>query len=509
MNDEHAATLLAEKFGPASEQTPAQPTPSMSHSQPTPTTSLPPSAARNAMVVDSGAPVQAYAKLEGPEICYYIRSLQTVLGRRTNAHDLVDVDLGRVKAISREHARISYNFASARFEISVLGKNGILINDGYVPHGSNVVLTHHTKIQIAHVYFMFLLPKVPARVASQDSTHGIPPSLSTPSKFANPSLHPASLTATPHGTVIPSSHPRLQPSPHPSMLQSPLASQGPRPIRQAKLPSVQPSPGTVHMPYTPSTPPQSEQRANCDDGEIDYTKSDKKPHFSYASLIAQAINSTEEKKITLNGIYNYIASTYPYYQLTKNGWQNSIRHNLSLNKAFVKVQRADNEPGKGAYWAIEKEYQSMFANGVYKRSRRTHASKAAKRNREMTTPYSPPNRNMQKLSLSPLQSRPQIGGTPKQYNGTTVTTPATAPPATSALDRTSSAGAVGSASQVPELGTPSRLPPVLPKPSPPTAPPTTLTQHPSPPPSTTQPSPPSQASSPDQQSSDDSSSQSQ
>ncbi|KAI8322263.1 fork head transcription factor, partial [Martensiomyces pterosporus] len=95
-----------------------------------------------------------------------------------------------------------------------------------------------------------------------------------------------------------------------------------------------------------------------------------KPTYSYASLIAQAINSTSEKKITLNGIYTYIMSNYPYYKHAQNGWQNSIRHNLSLNKAFVKVLRASNEPGKGSYWAIDDAYKGQFSNGVYKRTRR-------------------------------------------------------------------------------------------------------------------------------------------
>ncbi|KAJ2794947.1 hypothetical protein H4R20_006053 [Coemansia guatemalensis] len=96
-----------------------------------------------------------------------------------------------------------------------------------------------------------------------------------------------------------------------------------------------------------------------------------KPTYSYASLIAQAINSTEDEKITLNGIYTYIMSNYPYYKHAQSGWQNSIRHNLSLNKAFVRMQRASNESGKGSYWAIDTAYKGQFANGVYKRTRRT------------------------------------------------------------------------------------------------------------------------------------------
>lgn len=77
-----------------------------------------------------------------------------------------------------------------------------------------------------------------------------------------------------------------------------------------------------------------------------------KPPYPYSYLIAQAILSSPQKKLTLNAIYQEISARYPYFRMDVTGWQNSVRHNLSLNKAFVKVKRPENEPGKGAFWMV-------------------------------------------------------------------------------------------------------------------------------------------------------------
>lgn len=133
----------------------------------------------------------------------------------------------------------------------------------------------------------------------------------------------------------------------------------------------------------------SDDRSDSSDGfkdvhskepNIDYKNdANHKPPYSYATLICMAMRETNKTKITLSAIYKWIKENFMYYRVADPTWQNSIRHNLSLNKCFVKVARNKNEPGKGGFWKIDPAYADMFVDGVFKRRRGVNTQKPSKK----------------------------------------------------------------------------------------------------------------------------------
>ncbi|XP_033222467.1 forkhead box protein P2 [Belonocnema kinseyi] len=97
-----------------------------------------------------------------------------------------------------------------------------------------------------------------------------------------------------------------------------------------------------------------------------------KPAYSYSCLIAMALKNSQTGSLPVSEIYNFMCEHFPYFKTAPNGWKNSVRHNLSLNKCFEKIEKpaGNGNQRKGCLWAINPEKIAKMDEEVQKWSRK-------------------------------------------------------------------------------------------------------------------------------------------
>ncbi|KYM96762.1 Forkhead box protein K2 [Cyphomyrmex costatus] len=270
----------------------------------------------------NGAPI---ARLEAREFEYMVRQRRITIGRNSSKGE-VDVNMGHSSFISRRHLEIFYEHPF--FYMVCNGKNGVFVDGVFQRKGAPV----------------YQLPKT--------CTFRFP---STTIKLMFQSLVDEQEQSN---IRVPS--PPKQRAPLPPLRIN---------IPDAGYSSPFPSPtGTISAANSCPASPRAD-RHSLDTPHYSPPKDDSKPPYSYAQLIVQAIASAHDKQLTLSGIYSYITKHYPYYRTADKGWQNSIRHNLSLNRYFIKVPRSQEEPGKGSFWKIDPQSENKLIEQAFRRRR--------------------------------------------------------------------------------------------------------------------------------------------
>ncbi len=285
--------------------------------------------------------VSAYAKIAGRDWTFFVREQSVNIGRPPDgAKEMngmhaaasspiadmkevlpVHIDLGPSKIVSRHHASIFYDDEfpeGGGWHVRVNGRNGVRVNNALLKRGNRMQIKSGAILEIAGTQMMFVTPGDKAQI--DQSFIDRAKALATGEEFPNISHSHPEHDHEQNGDYQNSGY----------MPQGNFQSLAPAPpnFQRARTPPQNSSDGRDQRGVFDSKPaqPGMYNRGLMMEStqEIDYSRDaakDLKPPYSYATMIAQAIFSSEEEKLTLSNIYAYIVEKFAFYRHSNSGWQ--------------------------------------------------------------------------------------------------------------------------------------------------------------------------------------------
>ncbi|KAG4074825.1 hypothetical protein HA402_014379 [Bradysia odoriphaga] len=293
------------------------------------------------------------------DVLYMFESNRIVIGRNSSTSN-VHFHVGRNSFISRKHFQIIHDSNNKEFYVVVSSKNGIFIDDQFNRKSSDPeLLPNMCTFRFPSTDIRILFENLSDGEQKKSLKHPNDNGVYAPLKIKIPKIEKKSPPLSPTGTL--SAANSCPTSPRQSF----------RDYHNSNAYNNYNNNNGLQNDALPAAPSTSQNEHE-------------KPLYSYAQLIVQAVSAAPEKQLTLSGIYSFITKHYPYYRKEANkGWQNSIRHNLSLNRYFLKVERSQDEPGKGSFWRIDPNSEAKLIDQSY-RKRRQRGSQCFR------TPYGMP-----------------------------------------------------------------------------------------------------------------------